>query len=114
MLKKISKVAYQLELPPEGRLHPVFHVSCLKRKLGAQVTPLASLPPVNDEGAPQPELELILNRTDMYSNRDIDRSLGVGSMERDGQRRFNMGSILETSRTLHTPCGQGFLKEKGM
>ena len=34
ILKKIGKVSYKLDLPPESRLRPTFHVSCLKSKLG--------------------------------------------------------------------------------
>ena len=36
ILKRVGKVAYHLDLPASTSVHPVFHVSLLKRSLGSQ------------------------------------------------------------------------------
>ena len=46
VIQKVGEMAYKLELPPGSQIHPVFHVSYLKAKLGHQVTPISQLPVV--------------------------------------------------------------------
>ena len=46
VIHKVGEVAYKL-----AQIHPVFHVSCLKAKLGHQVTPISQLPSVTSECA---------------------------------------------------------------
>ena len=50
VLQKVWIMSYKLDLPCEAKLHPVFHVSGLKLKLGQQVHPIPTLPPVDGEG----------------------------------------------------------------
>jgi hypothetical protein len=59
--KKIRNVAYKLKLPNNSRIHPIFHVSLLKNKLGEQIAIYIDLPPVADDGELLMEPEVILD-----------------------------------------------------
>ncbi|KAA8540064.1 hypothetical protein F0562_026756 [Nyssa sinensis] len=62
IVERIGHVAYRLDLPSTSLLHPVFHVSCLKRKLGAWNVLVTTIPPVVVGGGPQAEPEEILQQ----------------------------------------------------
>ena len=65
VLQRIGAAAYKLQLPPESRIHPVFHVSCLKKQLGQDVLPIPILPTVNDVGVLNLELVAILDSREL-------------------------------------------------
>ena len=44
VLQKIGYVAYKLELPPPSHIHPLFHVSCLKKFIGTNIKAQTILP----------------------------------------------------------------------
>ncbi|KAA8522099.1 hypothetical protein F0562_012587 [Nyssa sinensis] len=47
--KKIGAVAYKLDLPKDSRIHPIFHVSLLKKKIGENLLVQSMLPIVRSE-----------------------------------------------------------------
>ena len=61
VLEKIGSVAYKLELLVESHIHPVFHVSQLKKHHGPIVTQ-SLLPLLNDDGVLDREPVSILDR----------------------------------------------------
>jgi hypothetical protein len=50
VIRRVGEVMYELELPEGSRIHNVFHVSCLKRVLGHEITTSTDLPSLDEEG----------------------------------------------------------------
>jgi hypothetical protein len=51
ILKRVGQVSYQLALPSHSKLHPVFHVSCLKKVIGTGCQIQTNLPKLAEEGS---------------------------------------------------------------
>jgi hypothetical protein len=47
----VGQVAYQLALPSQSKLQPVFHVSCLKKVIGTRCKIQTNLPGLAKEGS---------------------------------------------------------------
>ncbi|XP_026449301.1 uncharacterized protein LOC113349540 [Papaver somniferum] len=62
ILQRIGVVAYKLKLLVGSRIHPIFHVSHLKKKIGLTATTLPQLPLVDHNGHFVIEPEALLQR----------------------------------------------------
>ncbi|GAB2276116.1 hypothetical protein Dimus_039172 [Dionaea muscipula] len=76
ILAAIGPVAYRLELPSTAAIHPVFHVSLLKRKIGEGAAPVLDPPTMNNEGnlVIQPS-SILKTRTIRRRGKDIEQWL---------------------------------------
>ena len=76
VLQNIGTMAYKLELPASSRVHPVFHVSCLKKVIGDKIPVKTILPKLDKEGKIILEPEAITDtRIHQLRNRSISEYL---------------------------------------
>ena len=76
MLQKIGTMAYKLELLVSSQVHPIFHVSCLKKVIGDKLTVQTIFPELDEEGKIILEPEAITEtRTRQLQNRSISEYL---------------------------------------
>lgn len=71
IMRRVSKVAYQLNLPEGVAIHPVFYVSQLKKHLGPKAVPLPDLPLVGPDGKVKTKPLKILERRIVQRRGDI-------------------------------------------
>jgi hypothetical protein len=62
MIKCIGPVAYKLALPIHSNIHPVFHVSFLKKVVGSNFHIQTSFPKLDEEGSIWLQLEVVLEK----------------------------------------------------
>jgi hypothetical protein len=70
VIQKIGQVAYKLLLPDACAIHPVFHISQLKKHLGPKVIPQQALPLVDSDGNILMQPEALLDRRMIPSNNE--------------------------------------------
>ncbi|KAH9724161.1 hypothetical protein KPL70_007389 [Citrus sinensis] len=74
--QKLGKVAYRLSLPPAAQIHPVFHVSLLKKYVGTSLPAVVDLPPLSDKGQIQVVPEKVIDtRWVRHGTKFIEESL---------------------------------------
>jgi hypothetical protein len=62
VLKRVGQVTYQLALPSQSKLHPIFHVSCLKKVIGTRCQIQTNLPELAGEGSIWIQPEAVLDQ----------------------------------------------------
>ena len=76
VLQKVGTMAYKLELLASLRVHPVFHVSCLKKVIGENLPVQTILPELDEEGKIILEPKVVMEkRTRQLRNRSISEYL---------------------------------------
>jgi hypothetical protein len=71
ILSKVGPAAYKLQLPTSADIHPVFHVSQLKKHLGPRAVPQGNLPLVTPEGYFKLEPMVVLDTRAMTRRDEI-------------------------------------------
>ncbi|KAM0929344.1 hypothetical protein ACQ4PT_001454 [Festuca glaucescens] len=72
IIQKVGKVAYKLQLPSHSQIHPVIHVSQLKKSVGSEVVVQTNLPDVEDFNCvPEQVLGTRWRRKDATSQKQV-------------------------------------------
>ncbi|KAL0398581.1 UNVERIFIED_CONTAM: Transposon Ty3-G Gag-Pol polyprotein [Sesamum radiatum] len=110
ILEKVGKVAYKLALPPEAKIHPVFHVSLLKKKIGSRYFPSVSLPEFEDEVFKVHPVAILARRLVPRNNVGVAQVLIQWSHASPDQATWEDYSVIAARFPGFDPWGQGTKK----
>jgi hypothetical protein len=114
VLQKIGTMAYKLELPASSRVHPVFHVSCLKKVIGNKIPVQTILPKLDKEGKIILEPEAITDtRIRQLRNRSISEYLIKWRKLPAKDSTWEDESFIQKHPELLKHCGQHLSQGEG-
>jgi transposase InsO family protein len=114
VLQKIGTMAYKLELAASSRVHPVFHVSCLKKVIGDKILVQTILPELDEEGKIILEPEAITDtRIRQLRNRSISEYLIKWRKLPTEDSTWEDGSFIQKHPELLKRCGKHLSQGEG-
>jgi hypothetical protein len=66
ILRRVAQVAYQLAFPSHSKLHPLFHVSCLKKVVVTKCQTQTNLPELDEEGSIWLQQQAVLDQHECW------------------------------------------------
>ncbi|XP_039045952.1 uncharacterized protein LOC120185946 [Hibiscus syriacus] len=106
--KRIGSVAYQLELPAYSKIHPVFHVSLLKKKVGEGTITSKNPPELSEDGQMKVYPTIVLNkRIVKRQNKVITQLLIQWSNLGEENATWEDYAVLKSQFSDFDPWGQG-------
>lgn len=99
VLQKIGNVAYKLQLPESARIHPVFHVSLLKKVVGDYRVEEHLPADLGGEQIATPEPAAVLAARTVVRRGENVRQI-FGSVERKANRRCYLGGCIEYPESI--------------
>lgn len=110
ILQKVGKVAYKLDLPPDSKIHPVFHVSLLKKKLSEDIVPTPQLPDMTSDGLFHTAPAAVLDRRQIHRGRlEVEQILVQWGPDSSDLVSWEDAKDIRKKFPTFDPWGQGSL-----